>query len=381
MNILHVINAYSPIFGCGPADRCQKMAAALTKLGHKVSIFTTDHSWDTQFAQNTPGVEILAFPFHGGRFCYSPSMAGVFSKRIREFDVVHLMNHWTYQNIVAYREVQRYGVPYVFSAMGALPIVYRSFVIKRIYMKLYGNRIIRDAKALVGITRMECDQYRAFPGTDRKIYYVPNAIDADEYKYLPKAGIFRNAYGISHEKQIILFLGRLDHIKGPDILLTGFYRENHRLPNTLLVFAGPDYGMENELKTLAKSARLEDRVIFCGPLTGKIKRAAYTEADVFVVPSRQENMSIVAVEACACGTPVVITESCDFNEIEEFGAGLVVSGDCKSIINGVIEILSNPNIKREMGNNAKKMVHKMFTWERVGKKMVEVLKEVVQKEH
>ena len=379
MNILHVVNAYSPIFGTGPADRCQKMAKYLSSRGHRVTIFTTTHSWDQDFVDFAPDVEVVGFPYLAGRFCYSPGMKKVLAKRIREFDIVHLMNHWTYQNLIAYRAVRRAGIPYVFSAMGALPIVYRSLQIKKIYNFLYGEDIIRNAKALIGITKTECRQYASFKVDESLIHWLPNAIDLEEYSRQVIKGALRDRYGIPQEKKIILFLGRLSHIKGPDILLDGFINARHFLNDAVLVFVGPDYDMETELRKKTSEAGMNDDVLFCGPLTGDLKRAAYADADIFVVPSRQENMSIVAVESCASGTPVAITDTCDFKEIEEFGAGRVVPVDSEAIIQAVIEMLTDPVNLKEMGDKAKEMVDRLFTWDQVGERLENLLHEIVRK--
>ena len=378
MNVLHVINAYSPVFGCGPADRCQKMAKYLVSRGHRVTIFTTNHSWDPDFASSTPEVEVVGFPYLAGRFCYSPSMKELLARRIREFDVVHLMNHWTYQNIIAYETARKARVPYLFSAMGALPIVYRSIQIKKIYNFLYGTRVIRNAKALIGITKTECKDYTRFKVNESLIHWLPNAIDVDEYTKTVTKDAFKNSFGIPLEKKIVLFLGRLSHIKGPDILLNGFINERTHLKDAVLVFVGPDYDMEFELRKKTSQAGMNDAVFFCGPLTGEMKRAAYSEASIFVVPSRQENMSIVAVESCASGTPVIITDACDFEEIGAFGAGQVVSVDSNSIIKGVIELLSDPVGLKEAGIKAKDMVDKLFTWDRIGSELEKLLHKIVQ---
>ena len=90
-------------------------------------------------------------------------------------------------------------------------------------------------------------------------------------------------------------------------------------------------------------------------------------------------MSIVAVESCASGTPVVITDACDFEEIEEFGAGLVVPVDSEAIIQAVIEMLSNPSGLKEKGARAKEMVDRLFTWDQVGERLENLLHEIVRK--
>ncbi len=377
MNILHVLNAFSPVFGCGPADRCQKMATTLAARGHQVTIFTSDHSWDPQYAAQTHRAEVVPFRHHLGRFCYTPAMRGALARRIHEFDVVHLMNHWTYQNVLAFQAARQAKVPFVFSAMGALPIVYRSFRLKRAYQRLYGRHILEHASATIGITRTECRQYAQAGVDEGRIVYLPNAIDAHEYADLPHPGQFRRRFAVPPEVPLILFLGRLDPIKGPDILLEGFIRAADALDYSMLAFVGPDYGMEAELRSRVRGAGLEGRVRFPGPLTGEAKRAAYVDADVFVVPSRQENMSIVAVEAAATGTPTVITDTCDFPEIDSYGAGRVVRPTADEIVAAVRELLSDPQMRAQAGRNAQRMVAERFTWQVIGRRLEEVLDRVV----
>jgi glycosyltransferase involved in cell wall biosynthesis len=379
MNILHVINAYSPIFGCGPADRCQKMAEFLVQKGHTVTILTSNHSWDSDYANSTPGVEIISFPYFGGRFCYTPSISKFLKKRIHEFDVVHLMNHWTYQNIVVYKAVKKAGIPFVFSAMGALPIVYRSFFIKRIYNLIYGYRIMKNASTLIGITEDECNQYKKYNRNKNLIHYLPNAISENEYFRSIKAGNFKKKFNLDEEKKIILFLGRISHIKGPDILLEGFINNKSLTSNSILVFVGPDYGMESSLKQKVKEMNLTSIVSFCGPLTGTEKLEAYVDADVFVVPSRQENMSIVAVESCALGTPTVITDVCGFNDIGKSKAGYVVPVNSKRIANAISKIVEDKEIREDMSINALEMVKSKYTWSSIGKKMEFILENIKNK--
>ncbi|MHC4886200.1 MAG: glycosyltransferase [Planctomycetota bacterium] len=377
MKILHLINAYSPIFGCGPADRCQKMAAALVSHGHEVTVFTSDHSWDAEFAGATPGVEVVSFPTHGGRFCYTPAMRPALNARIREFDVIHLMNHWTYQNTLGYQAATAARIPFLFSPMGALPIVYRSFLIKKLYHWLYGRHMLKEAAGVIAITPLEIQQQRDHGVEEERIHYVPNAIDLQEYDPKPAPGLFRSRFDLPDDRKIILFLGRLAHIKGPDVLLEAFADLAERHPDALLVLAGPDYGMVDGLKATVEARELKNRVLFPGALTGEIKRAAYAEADLFIVPSRQENMSIVAVEAAVSGTPVIITEACDFREIGTYEAGAVVPCSPRPIGEAISRFLSDTRRRTTCGENARRMVEELYTWDRIGEQMDALLKQTV----
>jgi len=130
-------------------------------------------------------------------------------------------------------------------------------------------------------------------------------------RQLPERGGFRREHGIPAEALLILFLGRLSAKKSPDLLLESFAQ----VPETIdgkqvwLAFAGPDEsGMQVRLQELARAKKVDSRVVFSGPVFGEMKWVAYRDADVFVLPSQNENFGNTAAEAAACGTPVVITE-------------------------------------------------------------------------
>jgi glycosyltransferase involved in cell wall biosynthesis len=92
-----------------------------------------------------------------------------------------------------------------------------------------------------------------------------------------------------------------------------------------LVFVGPDEsGMKAKLDHLTKQLDLAEQVHFCGPLGGEAKWSAYQDADIFVLPSQNENFGNTAAEAAAAGTPVVVTEECGIAPLLKDAAGLVV---------------------------------------------------------
>ena len=163
----------------------------------------------------------------------------------------------------------------------------------------------------------------------------------------------------------ILFLGRLNVIKGPDLLLEAFYNIKNNLQDFHLVFAGPDDGMLSELKQMVDEYQLNDRIHFIGYLGGADKSNAYHAADFLVIPSRQEAMSIVVLEAGISGTPVLLTDQCGFNVIEKIDGGKVVQASVKGIELGLIEILRDKDRLNSMGSNLKQYTNENFTWDSI----------------
>jgi glycosyltransferase involved in cell wall biosynthesis len=145
----------------------------------------------------------------------------------------------------------------------------------------------------------------------------------------------------------VLFLGRLVSKKSPEMMLEAFARWQRRGNGSrpsLLVLAGPDEGdgYRQHLEAFAVKIGLDGGVLFTGPLYGDAKWAAYRDADLFVLPSQNENFGNTAAEAVACGTPVLVTDRCGIAPIVDRRAGLVVSHDCDALEAGLEKILGDP---------------------------------------
>ena len=160
-----------------------------------------------------------------------------------------------------------------------------------------------------------------------------------------------------------MFVGRLNSIKGPDLLLQAFGNLKDKLQDLHLVFVGPDGGMLAELKQMVVEFGVNERVHFLGYLGGAEKSQAYHAADLLVIPSRQEAMSIVVLEAGITGTAVLLTDQCGFNEVATINGGLVVPASVNGLQKGLVKILYDHAKLKMMGTNLKKHVENVFTWD------------------
>src|SRR2546422_4559419 len=186
----------------------------------------------------------------------------------------------------------------------------RGFWLKRLWHVLLGNRVLQGASLLIATSEQEQRELitAGFPPERVRVRY--NGLDLEEFRQLPPRGSFRRRWQIEPNEPLILFFGRLIPRKGADLLLEAFATAFSHTGR--LVIAGPE-GEPGYLQTLAKKARalgIDRRVAFTGPLYGADKNAALADADIFALPSRYENFANAAAEAMACGTPVIVTESC-----------------------------------------------------------------------
>lgn len=132
-----------------------------------------------------------------------------------------------------------------------------------------------------------------------------------------------------------------------------------------LVIAGPDDGYLLTLKREIKELKLEDEVLFTGLLHGTDKLAAYIDAEVYVLPSSYEIFGRTIIEACACGTPVIVTDRCGIADVIKNRAGLVVPYDKDALVKAMSDILSDEKRRGEFGEGGKSLVRQQFDLSKV----------------
>jgi Glycosyltransferase len=294
---------------------------------------------------------------------------------VEKSDVIHLMGHWTVLNALVYLFIRKHNKPYAVCPAGALPLFGRSKLFKKIYNVVVGNRIVRNASMCIAVTVDETASFVTYGVEQNKILVIPNGIAETDFLAEDEAS-FRKKFGLS-TRSFILFVGRLNLIKGPDLLLKAFCEIKNKFPEIDLVYVGPDSGMLSELKNIVKSENLEPRVRFLGYLGGDDKSHAYHAAKFLAIPSRQEAMSIVVLEAGVCGTPVLLTDQCGFNQIADVDAGWVVSATTEGLKDGLTEVLSDSNRTKASATNIKKYVTDNYSWDIVVRKYLDIYSKIL----
>jgi glycosyltransferase involved in cell wall biosynthesis len=374
MKILNVDMSLDPILGGGSVERTFQMSRFLARSGHSCAILTTDLGLTPERVDALAGVDVIALPCLVKRFYVSRFSYWAVQEIVGKSDIIHLMCHWTFLSALVYYFSRRLKKPYVVCPAGSLPIFGRSKLIKTLYNLAVGTKIIRNADRCIAVTRDEASQFVRFGVGHHKISVIPNGICLEEY-LAKDDDAFRQAYGLS-DNPFILFVGRLNPIKGPDLLLRAFCAIKDKFPHHL-VFAGPDGGMLSDLEEIVRQENVESRVHFVGYLGGTQKSLAYHAADLLVIPSRSEAMSIVVLEAGATATPVLITDQCGFNDIKEMGGGVVVPASEEGIREGLINLLSRPGELKMMGNKLKQYTQEFFAWDHIVGKYIQLYEEIL----
>jgi len=251
------------------------------------------------------------------------------------------------------------------------------------------ERITADhAERIVTVSYAMRDHLVRLGYQERKIRVVYNGIDVEKYsptRVSPEARLkTRKDLGISSDEFMILFVGRLSWVKGADTLVQSMPEILSSVPNAKLVIVG--VGDQQELlKYEVSKLGIEDKVILKYeflPEDEKIK--VYAASDVCVFPSKYEPFGIVCTEAMSMGKPVVVGA----RGVSGFREQVVPSGpnqcgfhinpyDPHDIAKFIIILLEDEDLRRKCGENARRRVLDLFTWQRVAENTVRVYNEVV----
>ncbi len=395
MRILQVIPYFYPAqaFG-GPVQFAFLTSKFLMERGHEVSIFTSD-ALDLNSRVPYPslasinGVKVYYFKnwlmstAKHLKLFLTPQLPAKWAISASDFDIVHLHEYRTFQNIVSHFFAEKFEIPYVLQAHGSLPRLVEKFALKKVYDVLFGKRLLSDLKYAIALTKMEQDQYAERGVPSHKIAVIPNGVDPALFQQALKAGkgIFKKHFGVE-KKRIILYLGRLHPIKGLETLVKAFAKlvQNSNFTNCILVIVGPDDGYLPTLVTLIKQLGLQKKIIVAGPLYGKAKIHAYIDADVYVLPSQYETFPSVLLEAAMCSTPIVASNIKSITEIltHKLNALLFEEGNELDLKNQLAYALQNPEFATALGYKAKEHVQRNFTIEKITDKLELLYKRGVQ---
>ncbi|MCL0082806.1 glycosyltransferase, partial [Dehalococcoidia bacterium] len=357
------------------------LSRELSRIGHEVTIITTDFEFDQDYLKSDylksierEGVKVVPFRCVANMFffLFSPSMKKWLQDNVQKFGIIHMHNFRTYQNIIAHHYLKEYEIPYVLQTHGSVLPFFQKQRLKKLYDRVWGYRILKDASKVIAVTKMEAEQYKSMGVSEDKIEIIPNGIDLSEFENLPKRGKFRKKWGIDESQKIILYLGRIHQTKGMDLLVKAFAELSKDSDDVKLVIAGPDDGYLPALKKLIKELKIGGKVVFTGPLYGTDKLRAHVDADVFVNPRADEIFGLVFLEASACGTPVICSQGCGIADVIDGHAGLAVPYDKDQLRDAIIRILNDKELQRKFGEEGKRLVREEFGWDEVVRRVEEI---------
>ena len=368
MRILNVTETYDPFleFG-GPPVKVRALSEGLARRGHQVTVLTADWGLEKRlqtqqekitaerspfgWRRNENGVQAIYVPtwLRYRTVSWNPAVKRYCRARLENFDGVHIFGLYDLLGPAVAAACRKRGLRYVLEPIGMFVPIVRNLWLKQMYHAVWGRQLLEGASALIATSEQEAKELVDGGLSRTRVVLRRNGVEAPAS--WPERGTFRRAHGIPEDAKLVLFLGRLSVKKSPDLLLRAFgelFKRSAGIP-LQLVFAGPDEGgVQAQLGQMALQLGVQSRVRFAGPLFGGAKWAAYRDADVFVLPSQNENFGNTAAEAVAAGTPVIVTEQCGIAPLLADEAGLVVRHDAAELSRALERVLNEAQLRARL---------------------------------
>lgn len=355
MRILLVTISLDAERGGGTAERTRRLALGLAALGTPCEVVAME---DGVLADDLrqAGIPVHVTGSIRLKFRVPTINPFAFYKLVRRADRIHILGYWNMLSVATTRLARMLGRPYVLSAAGEFVGLAQPRPIARVFHRLFGVGMVRNAASLLAITSLERSQMmERFGSLAPEIFILPNGVP----------GPIASSPPSPEGRKIVLFVGRLAPIKGPDLLLEAFASVAGRHPDVQLVLAGPDFGLRDQLADRIVALGLEDRICLAGYVDEDRRSALFENALFLCVPSRAEAMALVGLEAGAAGLPLLLTDQCGFDEVAEIGGGAVVPATVEGLAAGLDRLLADRGELTSMGERLRAHIRDNYTWPRL----------------
>jgi glycosyltransferase involved in cell wall biosynthesis len=360
MRLLMAIPYFTPAYAFGGSVTvAETIVAGFLAAGHEVTVATTDvldetHRVPAGAPMEPVGAEVMRFPNVSHRLAsqamgFAPrGMRGWLAENLASFDVVLLQDFYSAVSVMSARAAVRAGKPFVLQPHGTLSAAPERgrHLVKRTFMSAWGRTTVETAAALMHSSDHERDDFLAAGATAERLVAMPLPLD------LPA----ETAGGDKSDRPTVAYVGRLHAIKGLDRLIEAVALARRELPDIRLDVTGPGERHQRQLEAQAASLGIRDAVLFRGYAPVEEKLSALRRSHAFALLSRSEGLPMAALEAMACGVPVVLSEGCHLHEVHDV-AGLVVDGTPEATARALVELLRDEQRRERFAEGATAFAH------------------------
>lgn len=361
----------------------RRVGEALAKLGWQVDIFTRKtNPDDPKIVQHSPHcrtIRLVAGPQEfiprDRLFEYMPQFAEAFqafqSKEGTNYPLIHT-NYWLSAWVgLQLQQASNIQLVHTYHSLGA--VKYRTIspqpAIARTRLAVE-QQILEQASCVVATSPQERETLRSLVSHQGHIQVISCGTDLDNFRQIPKLEA-REQLGFNSDEQIILYVGRFDPRKGIETLVRAVAQSKTRAKgNVRLVIAG---GSHAELIDAQECQRIEqivqelglaEQTLFPGHLGHDVLPLYYAAADICAIPSDYEPFGLVAIEAMACGTPVVASDvgGLKFTVVPEETGLLVPPQDAGAFAAAIDRILADELWATKLRKQASARVRQYFSW-------------------
>lgn len=253
------------------------------------------------------------------------------------------------------------------------------------------KRLLQEADCVIAATPAEKAQIQWLYQADvEKIGIIPPGVDLSRFYPIPEDEA-KEVIGIPPCDQVLLYVGRIEPLKGIDTLIEAIaymHRSEPDLPFCLAVIGGDPHSLPDaqtaemkRLKELCNLNGLDDQVAFLGKRDQDLLPYYYSAAEAVVVPSHYESFGMVALEAMACGTPVVASQVGGLAYLVQDGVTgyTVPSNDVPALATRLSDLIRDKALRDRLGDQAAQSA-KQFSWEIIARQIRDLYQELIAKQ-
>ena len=385
--ITFVTQYFAPSWGYGgPPKVLYTFAKELVKLGIKINVITTDvldEGRNKILYEVLDKIEIFRsrtlsnYAAYKTKLIYAPNILDHSKQIIDKSDLVLFSDIRAIINWQIYPYVIKHKIPYGIFAFGEIPHGYGiKSIIKKLFDEIWVDNFVKNAKWLFVQTEHEKYMYKSVFGiVKERIDLLPLPVENLPNKpsqLLIKE--FKNKWDIKSDDKVIIFVGRINVLKGIDILLNSVENLLKKDKRLKLVIVGRDDGY---LKTLLSSISplLKKQIIYIGPLYNKELEIAFSVSACFVITPRiYEETSMASLQALASGLPVVVTKEAEIPYLMDYQAGYIVENNTHKVEEAVKKIIYSSDMgKNFVKSEAIKCIDDHFSAEKVTKQLLQLI--------
>ena len=381
MKIAHVNMFYLPTFG-GVEQVMYELAKRQAKEGHEVHVYCCDSDKNQRIKikqETIEGIKVHRLPYWFRLSLSTFIWPSLIWKFKGNFDIIHthvsghayILFAGLISKLRKYRHIHTTHCPWAGAEFR--PFILRPFLFLN---NLFFNKLsFKFVDKIIAITPWELDILNKYAKDKTKIKVIPNGVDKILYRKVKKNS-FKKKNSIK-EKNLVLFFGRLNPTKGPEMLAKAAISITKKRKDIAFVWVGPDEGKAEEVKRLIKPYK---NMKYLGPIRGKEKIAEmYQAADIYVLPSYREGLPLTLFEAMASGLPIVASpvNGVPYEMKEKENGFFADYGDLKKLEGNILKIIDNLGLAKQIsGNNFKKS--KNYDWDSIYKRYMEEYKNLLK---
>ena len=388
MKIL-IYSLYLPQGVGGVSNTTRQLVASLEQKGIDVTVCTSDRGWPMEEISRQRSEKLRIFKdWHLTNADFAPNIFVYLRENARKFDVIQFHGTFNFPTVFGAYAAKAVQTPYIICTRGysvpstMMRTLTHNAMRKRLFFWLIAQKALRDANWVVCSSEVEQEAVRKEIHTDN-VTYIENGLDYSNYLKEVNDSIIRDKLGIEPEKPLFLFLGRLAKEKAILFLLDTWESIIQKIPEALLIIAGPIDSTQGHVKEITSRIATLSRpetVFMPGAVTGDLKLALLQHSRCLLLPSYFESFGLVVLESLISGTPVIASTGTPWKMLEENRFGRWLPWKAKDWEEAMLNILNDDVYKNEFFlRRSRNWVIEKFNWSNIADRYIHLYEEIIKK--